>query len=105
MKYEDLKLIKGVDFIAESPSDYFIFDFYFPKLNLVIECQGDYYHANPRKYNEDNLNSTQKANIKRDIRKKEYLIKNNIKSLFIWEYDINKNFNDIKENIIKFLVP
>ena len=28
----------------------FLYDFYFPQLNLLLEYHGDYFHANPIKY-------------------------------------------------------
>jgi G:T-mismatch repair DNA endonuclease (very short patch repair protein) len=77
----------------------FVFDFYIPSKNLVIECQGDYWHANPRKYGLNNTNDIQKKNIERDNRKKNYLLKNDIENLFIWEFDIKNNFHIIKKQI------
>jgi very-short-patch-repair endonuclease len=100
-----LKLKLNEDFIPQLPKDGFIFDFYFPKLNIVIECQGDYYHANPSKYTINELNSTQVANVNRDKRKESYLKKNDISYIFIWEYDIHNNFAEVKEKILSLLSP
>ncbi len=33
----------------------FIYDFYFPQLNLLLEYHGDYFHANPIKYKTGSL--------------------------------------------------
>lgn len=90
---------RNIVYYANHYLDGFVFDFYLPSLNLVIECQGDYWHGNPRKYSDSNLNKIQQNNIKRDNRKKEYLSSNHIGSLFLWEYDIKKNFEAIREQI------
>jgi hypothetical protein len=33
----------------------FIYDFYFPTMNLLLEYNGDYFHANPSKYKSGSL--------------------------------------------------
>ena len=50
-----------------------ICDIYVPKLNLIIEYFGDYWHCNPKKYNENYFNQ-----------------KKNKYAKEIWEYDSNK---------------
>jgi len=82
----------------------FVPDFYLPCFNIVIECQGDYWHGNPIKYSDSALNAMQKNNINRDNRKKQYFIDNGIDSLFLWEQDINKNFGTVKEQIERFIM-
>lgn len=75
----------------------FIFDFYLPDNNFIIECQGDYWHGNPKIYK--TLNEIQIKNKIRDKNKIEYLKKNKINSLFLWENEIYKN-KEILEKII-----
>jgi very-short-patch-repair endonuclease len=41
----------------------------------IIEINGDYWHGNPKKYKEENLNKIQKNNINRDVNKKIFLQK------------------------------
>ena len=89
-------------FYSNYIKDGFSFDFYLPTYNVVIECQGDYWHMNPRKYNTpDNI---QTKNINRDNKKLKYLNDNKYKYLFLWEYDIKNNFDDIKEKLKKILL-
>jgi very-short-patch-repair endonuclease len=63
-------------------------DIFIPSMNLVIECDGDYWHANPLKF--PNPNEWQKEQIKKDkirtkeLKEKEYNI------LRLWESEINK---------------
>ena len=89
-----------IEYISGYYKDNMVFDFYLPKLNVVIECQGDYWHSNPLYYNENNINDIQRRNIERDIRKKLYLKNNGINSLFLWETDIKKNINNVKNQLI-----
>jgi G:T-mismatch repair DNA endonuclease (very short patch repair protein) len=50
-----------------------IYDIYIPKLNLVIEYNGDYWHCNPKKYNGDYYHQVKGKTAKE-----------------IWDYDKNK---------------
>jgi G:T-mismatch repair DNA endonuclease (very short patch repair protein) len=101
VKIENFLLEEKIAFIKQHRKSKFVFDFFIEKANLVIECQGDYWHANPAKYDILKLNKVQEKNVERDIRKKQYLKENSINSLFFWECEIHKNFNYVKETIIK----
>jgi len=61
-----------IEYIKNYKVSRYIFDFYLPNYNCVIECQGDYWHANPEIYNKENYTDVQKNNIKRDKRKLKY---------------------------------
>lgn len=64
-----------------------IYDFYLPEYNLLIEADGDFWHCNPRFFQE-NLTLVQETNKVNDKFKNELaaLIKKNI--IRFWEYDI-----------------
>lgn len=79
----------------------FLCDFYLSDYNLVIECDGDYWHGNPNFYKLDELNNIQLKNKDRDTRKNNMLISNSISFLRFWEYDIHNNFDDVKNTILK----
>lgn len=53
----------------------FYVDFYLPKYNLVIECNGDYWHKLPDR-------------VKRDRDLKMYVENTGHKIIFVWEHDI-----------------
>jgi len=89
----------NINFIKNHRCSRYVFDFYLPDFNFVIECQGDYWHGNPDFF--DELNHIQLKNIERDIRKKEYLKENNINNLFLWENEIYKYKNILEDIIIK----
>lgn len=99
-KIEEILIKNGIVYKKQFGIDKFTLDFYILKKNVAIECQGDYWHANPLRYNKNALNEVQIANIKRDEEKSKYLIQNNIRCLFIWECDINHNLSEI-EKLIK----
>jgi len=85
-----------------------ICDIYVPKLNLIIEYFGDYWHCNPIKYKEDYFNQ-KKNKYAKEIweydSKKIDLIRNNGYNLeVIWESELkndNKLINKIIENYVK----
>jgi very-short-patch-repair endonuclease len=77
----------------------FLVDFYLPSINLVIECDGDYWHANPKIYKCKILTDAQIKNIDRDIRKNKMLSENKIECIRFWESDIKNNFELIKTEI------
>lgn len=70
----------NIDFIAQHPIGPWCVDFYLPTLNLVIECDGDYWH------------SLDEVKI-RDKRKNGYLKKAGFKVARITESTINANVN------------
>lgn len=67
------------------------YDYYLPKSNLIIEVDGDYWHSNPEKVDENNLNRTQKHNKWVDRVKDEWALLHGIPILRIWENDIRNN--------------
>jgi len=82
----------------------FYVDFYLPLYKLVIECDGDYWHANPILYNDIKLDETQISNKSRDNRKNLLLNERHISFIRIWEHDINNNFNEVKNKIWELLI-
>jgi len=80
-----------------------IFDIYIPIFNLLVEYNGDYWHCNPKKYDENYLN-IKKNKTAKEIweydENKLYLAKNNgYNCEVIWESDYKKNKNIIIELI------
>lgn len=72
-------------------------------IDLLIEIDGDYYHANPNKYNESKLNRTQKRNIKVDEKKNNWAVLNCIPILRIWENDIYNNKEKVVNELKKYI--
>ncbi|ASB89405.1 MULTISPECIES: PDDEXK family nuclease [Bacillus] len=92
-----------IEHINEKNIGYFSLDIYLPEHKLAIEVMGDYWHGHPQRYNFNSLNNIQKKNIKRDYRKNRYITKNGIVILYLWENDINQDFELCKQLILKFI--
>ena len=69
----------------------FYVDFYIPSLNLVVECNGDYWHKLPNR-------------IQRDKDLKEYVESCGKNIIFIWEHEINDEWFWIGDYLEKFYV-
>jgi len=76
-------------------------DIAFPEKKLAIYCDGDYWHANPRKYNLKDLNVAQSRNIKNDEKNIKFLTENGWKILRFWEYDINNDLENCVNKIVE----
>lgn len=84
-------------------------DIYLPDLQLAIEYNGDYWHANPKYYSEDEMINIKGAEYlvseiwKRDRKKLEYCNNKNITLITVWEDDWTNNKNKIKKLVKDFL--
>lgn len=82
-------------------------DMYFPEINVAIEVNGDFWHMNPRFYNETDYNEKMGEYAKeiweRDEVKENVCKKLNIKLYTIWEYDWNTNNKEVKQRIENIL--
>lgn len=80
---------------------------YFPEINVAIEVNGDFWHMNPRFYNETDYNEKMGEYAKeiweRDEIKENVCKKLNIKLYTIWEYDWNTNNKEVKQRIENIL--
>lgn len=104
-KVEQFLKLHNIKYKKEYKIGKFFIDFYLPKYNVCIECQGDYWHANPYKYDRKNLKyQMQKDNVRRDKIKYFYLKRNNVTLLNLWEYEIRKNFDRIKSKILQVTI-
>ena len=87
----------------------FVCDFAIPNLKIIIECDGDYWHANPKIYIKSNLTNIQKEKIQRDKFKDKYLLKKGWNVLRFFESEIKGNIkkcgDKIEEQIKKIKSP
>ena len=74
------------------------FDFCLLDYNIIIECDGDYWHGNPRFY--PNPSEHQLMKQKDDLIKTNIAKENNFFIFHFWEYDIMNNLNNIKDQIL-----
>jgi len=83
------------------------FDLYIPSYNLIIEVNGNLWHANPEIYKPNDLIRYFQQNItvpahevwKNDYEKIKIALQANYNVLIVWEKDINQRWNDIKSKI------
>ena len=89
----DILNVLNINYQREYNIEYYSIDNYLIDYNLMIEIQGDYWHCNPLRYNENKylMNQKQYEGIHRDKLKHSY-IKNrcNVEILYLWESDIER---------------
>jgi len=86
--------IKKIDFIPEYSIGPYVVDFCFQKSMLVVEADGDWWHANPEFMKERNittLHPIQKKMNGLDKAKNSYLKNHGWRLLRFWERDLHKN--------------
>ena len=75
-------------------------DFLIPQLKIVIECDGDYWHGNPKKFTGAKLKEFQIQQREEDQRRTEQLNNHGYKVIRLWESDIkNLLLEEFKELI------
>lgn len=74
-----------------------IFDFYIPSKNILIEIDGDYWHGNPELFEEQN--GMQRRAAKNDAYKDVIAKGLGYEIERIWESDLKKNYNKVKEKM------
>ena len=89
-KVENWLLFNNILYVKQYPIEVGIADFYLPESNLIIECDGDYWHNMPNR-------------VISDKRKDEYLLSNEYNILRLPEYKINTQFNECMNNIKELL--
>ena len=76
----------------------YLVDFCFPEKRIIIEIDGDYWHANPSLYSCGDLNKTQQKIVYKDRREATYCKNHDWILIRFWEEDINKDiFECIKQ--------
>ena len=85
----------------------YICDIFIPDLNLIIEYNGDYWHCNPNKYDQDYYHKIKKKTAKeiweRDNIKIDLIKRNGYTLEVLWEYDYNQNPKLINQIIKKYV--
>lgn len=87
-------------FLLFSNNKYYSYDFFLSEYNIILEINGDYWHANPEIYEKEDLIKYPGGNKKasyvweKDKEKKEFAEKKGIPVFYIWEKEINEKFTD-----------
>ena len=81
------------------------YDFYLPEHNIIVECDGSWYHSDPRLVKEENMNPMQKHNKRVDEYKDKWALMHGIPIMRIWEKDIREDpkmvMNELKKRLYK----
>jgi DNA mismatch endonuclease (patch repair protein) len=95
IKFETQKALPGIP------------DIYLLEYNIIIFCDGNYFHAFPGKYKSEDIMKFTKSSSKivqqiwdHDKEVTEYLESQGYVVLRFWEHDINKNFEEVKSRIL-----
>lgn len=72
-------------------------DIYIPSKNLIIECDGSFWHCDPRLFPNGPVYDYQKRKIERDKIKIDYLTNNGYDLLRFWEIDILNEHELVKK--------
>lgn len=93
----------NIDFDFNKPLGKYVPDFQFPNSSIIIEVNGDYFHCNPEIYGDGPKDENQIKHIIRDYYKKCFYAKENKIVYYIWENEILKNPQNVKEKIKKIV--
>jgi len=101
-RFEDMLVELNIQFINQHPLNGYLYDFYLPKHNLLIEVDGDWFHCNPDVYPEA-IHEIQKFVKVNDESKNKVAQENNTPLLRFWEKDINDNPDVVKSKLLGYL--
>jgi G:T-mismatch repair DNA endonuclease (very short patch repair protein) len=90
LMFENILKNRNINHVKQFNIDNKFYDFFIPHKNLLVEIHGDYWHANPKYYNESNLSSVQIRNIKNDIDKIKLAKKHGYKIIHIWQSNLEE---------------
>lgn len=83
----------NIEYIMEHTLGNYRYDFFIPSKNIIIECNGDYWHCNPDKYSPDfyhrHYKMTAQEKWVKDKKKEDFAKENGFKVLTFWEEEIN----------------
>lgn len=103
MMQKELKR-RQIDFVTHYPIlDICQPDIVIPKKKLVIQCDGDWWHANPKSYNYEGLNKIQKDNVRRDTSQDTLLMQKGWNVMRFWESEIRNSVSYCVDKVEKFL--
>ncbi len=90
----------GITYIWQYRVGAAVFDFYIPQIQTLIECNGTFWHADPRFYSPSSLRATQQRNIANDQRKALIAEKRGYALHLFWEHDILNNPQGVRNQLL-----
>lgn len=90
----------GVEYIHQKGIDgRFVVDFMLPPHNLIIEVDGDYWHANPAFYPPETLSTTQQNKVARDRTMEAVAAGMELRVLRFWDSDLKADPEGCAERV------
>jgi len=94
----------GVEYESEFPHDAFFYDFRVKRTSLLIEVNGDYWHANPVVYpDKEALNETQRKMVRRDHYKRRVAKDHGYYVLYLWESDLKSQPEAVRITLERYI--
>jgi|ERR1035437_5454892 very-short-patch-repair endonuclease len=90
MKFETQKIVDGK-----------IFDFYIPEKNLIIEVDGNYFHAKDIEIKD--MSRMQRKSVNNDKKKDEIAVNNGYQIERVWESDLTEDY-ELTKSRFKYLL-
>jgi len=82
---------------------YYMVDFLLPDQNVVVQADGDFWHAHPDKYEDKDLYDLQKTNRWRDSACNKYLRNKDYIVIRFWESDLENNRDECKQELVPYI--
>lgn len=99
---DDIGLRENTDYYSQYKMfDKFLVDFFIVSSNLVIQCDGDYWHGHISKLKNGIPDKRQDRRMKYDRSQDAYLEKRGVIVIRFWEHSILNNKEDVYDNIRK----
>lgn len=102
--FELLMVEHNIQFESQYFLDGKFFDFWIQDTNILIECDGNFYHCNPQTHPEP-IYEIQKSNVKNDVIKNQIAKDNGFTLLRFWESDINERPSWVIQELLKHIQP
>lgn len=94
----------GIEYELEFSHDNFFYDFRIKNTSLLIEVNGDYWHANPSVYpDKESLNETQRKMVRRDHYKRRVAREHGYYVLYLWEHDLKNQPDAVRITLERYV--
>lgn len=101
---ENILKERNIKYIPQKAIRWCNYDFYLINENLLIECQGCYWHCCELCYPAGPKNEIQRKNLEKNIMKREIAASQNIPMLEIWAHEIKNDPEQTKQKIDIFIL-
>lgn len=93
-----------IEFIPQYSIGRMTADFYIPSINLVVETNGDFWHANPAVYTDtESLHPIQRRAVEKDKRKLRQLHEKGYDVLILWENDLKVKQDEVLSELLMYI--